>query len=293
MSEIALSIGQRRALLALSQTSFLSDRTNERLASGRKINSSIDAPYIYAKASSLQAKSNDLSNYNRELNLGIATLEGVQQSVTSIGSLLNQLQNTARSALTATSAQRAVLTSSFKSIGTQIYSLAKERFNNANLLDSSNASLSFKFSTREETTLNVKGVNLLHPNVLGNSHLFSVTAFSTQGSLIFSNIYTAGTGFSAAGASAVGIAITRVRNAYDRLQAHAQSLASVAQVIRIRYDFNTTHAAQLSSASNDLLAADISEESANAVALQTRFQLGVQAVSFAGRSNQNILRLFN
>jgi flagellin-like hook-associated protein FlgL len=38
--------------------------------------------------------------------------------------------------------------------------------------------------------------------------------------------------------------------------------------------------------------ADITEEGANLVALQTRQQLGISALSFAGNSEQSILSLF-
>jgi len=38
--------------------------------------------------------------------------------------------------------------------------------------------------------------------------------------------------------------------------------------------------------------ADLSEEGANLVALQTRQQLGINALSFAGQSEQSILSLF-
>ncbi|MCZ6453864.1 MAG: hypothetical protein O6909_06440 [Alphaproteobacteria bacterium] len=41
-----------------------------------------------------------------------------------------------------------------------------------------------------------------------------------------------------------------------------------------------------------LVLANITEEGANLVALQTRQQLGISALSFAGNSEQSILSLF-
>ena len=42
----------------------------------------------------------------------------------------------------------------------------------------------------------------------------------------------------------------------------------------------------------DLMLADLNEEGANLLALQTRQQLGIQSLAFAGQSEQSILGLF-
>ena len=49
---------------------------------------------------------------------------------------------------------------------------------------------------------------------------------------------------------------------------------------------------ELQGGGDKLVLADITEEGANLVALQTRQQLGISALSFAGNSEQSILSLF-
>ena len=48
----------------------------------------------------------------------------------------------------------------------------------------------------------------------------------------------------------------------------------------------------LQTGSDNLTLADMNEEGANMLALQTRQQLGIQALSLASQANQSVMRLF-
>jgi len=76
------------------------------------------------------------------------------------------------------------------------------------------------------------------------------------------------------------------------LNAKAKSLGSNVALLQTRLDFSKNYANELQSGADKLVLADITQEGANLVALQTRQQLGISSLSFAGSSEQSILALF-
>lgn len=72
----------------------------------------------------------------------------------------------------------------------------------------------------------------------------------------------------------------------------AQQLGSNIALLQTRLDFTNNYVNTLTAGAGKLSLADLNEEGANLLALQTRQQLGIQALSFAGQSEQGILGLF-
>ncbi len=69
-------------------------------------------------------------------------------------------------------------------------------------------------------------------------------------------------------------------------------MATNADILKVRLDFTKDYASVLSAGADKLTLADLNEEGANLLALQTRQQIGIQALSFAGQSEQSVLSLF-
>ncbi|MCR4376850.1 MAG: flagellin, partial [Rhodospirillales bacterium] len=63
-------------------------------------------------------------------------------------------------------------------------------------------------------------------------------------------------------------------------------------LLQTRLDFTTSYVNTLEDGGSKLTLADINEEGANLLALQTRQQLGIQSLSFAGQAEQSVLGLF-
>jgi flagellin len=61
--------------------------------------------------------------------------------------------------------------------------------------------------------------------------------------------------------------------------------------VKARYDINQTFSSDLKSLGDDLVAADVAEESAKLTALQTQQQFAVQAFSAGSQNAQGLLRL--
>jgi flagellin len=103
MADIALSKGVRQNLLAIQNTVDLMGRTQNRLATGKKVNSALDNPTSYFVAAGLENRANDLSRILDSMGLGIKTLEAADNGVKGIKRLIETAQGTARQALQAAS----------------------------------------------------------------------------------------------------------------------------------------------------------------------------------------------
>jgi flagellin len=75
------------------------------------------------------------------------------------------------------------------------------------------------------------------------------------------------------------------------LRGFMAQFATFTNYIRERYDLNRSYLGDLKTQGDGLVAADVSEESAALVALQTRQQFAVQALSIGNQNDQSLLRL--
>jgi flagellin len=102
MSDITLSAGVRQNLLSLQQTAGLLNTTQNRLATGRKVNSAFDNPVSYFASQSLTNRAGDLSSLLDQIGQATQTLGAANQGLTSITSLLQQALSIAKQAQSAT-----------------------------------------------------------------------------------------------------------------------------------------------------------------------------------------------
>lgn len=86
--------------------------------------------------------------------------------------------------------------------------------------------------------------------------------------------------------------IKTLDSALTTLRTQAQNLGTNVAVLQTRLDFTESYVNTLEIGAAKLTLADLNEEGANLLALQTRQQLGIQALAFAGQAEQSILALF-
>ncbi|WP_244497039.1 flagellin N-terminal helical domain-containing protein [Aureimonas sp. D3] len=86
--------------------------------------------------------------------------------------------------------------------------------------------------------------------------------------------------------------ISLVNTAINKVSSAASSLGSVASRIQMQQSFVNTLMDTIDKGVSNLVDADLSEESTKLQALQTKSQLGMQALSIANQSAQSILALF-
>ncbi len=99
MSGISLTSSMRSNLLSLQQTAKLQDLTQNRLATGLKVNSAIDNPSSYYTAQSLNNRAEDLNILLDAMSQGIQTLKAVNESIEAGTKFLEQAKSVASSAL--------------------------------------------------------------------------------------------------------------------------------------------------------------------------------------------------
>jgi flagellin len=90
----------------------------------------------------------------------------------------------------------------------------------------------------------------------------------------------------------INAAISNLDDAKDTLRAEAQELSNNLSVITTRDDFTEKMINTLEDGVANLTNANMEEESANMLMLQTRQQLGITSLSMASQAAQSILRLF-
>jgi len=98
MSDISLSKAVRANLLSLQGTADLMAKTQERLATGNKVNSALDNPTNFFTASALNSRAGDLNALMDNMANGIKTIEAADNGLSSITKTLESMQSTLRQA---------------------------------------------------------------------------------------------------------------------------------------------------------------------------------------------------
>lgn len=101
-SNITLSAGVRQNLLALQSTADLMGVTQNRLATGRKVNSALDNPVNFFTSSALSARASDLGGLLDAMTSAIQTLREADNGITSITNLVKSAQALANQAAQST-----------------------------------------------------------------------------------------------------------------------------------------------------------------------------------------------
>ncbi|WP_342107778.1 flagellin [Methylobacterium sp. SI9] len=98
MSTINLSANVRQGLLSLQDTSSLQATTTQHLSTGKKVSSALDNPVNFFTAAGLDSRSSQLSSLLDGMSNGIQVIQAANKGLTSITSVLQQLQSTVKSA---------------------------------------------------------------------------------------------------------------------------------------------------------------------------------------------------
>jgi len=296
MSDITLSSATRSNLLSLQNTSSLIGTTQQRLATGLKVNNALDDALAFFKARNLNSRAADLSSIKDTISGGVSVIQAATQGLTSIESVLKQMKAIAQSAISAPeSTTRAKLASQFNELRSQVDGIAADSsFNGVNLLKNTLTKfkggadqLTVKFNERTDP----KAVNQLVVSGLKVADFRTITATSavTTGAAGNSTVWgQTGT----AAVKAITSAVAAIDSALVTVRQAAQQFGTNAALLQIRADFTTNLINTLKGGASDLVNADLNEESANLLSLQTRQQLGTISLSIAQRSEQSILRLF-
>ena len=99
MSGIVLSASVRQNLLSLQSTASLLATTQNRLATGKKVNSALDNPTNFFTAQGLDNRASDISNLLDGIGNGIQVLQAANTGITSLQKLVDSAKSIASQVL--------------------------------------------------------------------------------------------------------------------------------------------------------------------------------------------------
>ena len=374
MADISLTASMRSNLLSLQNTQSLMDVTQERLSTGKKVNSALDNPSSFYTAQSLTNRANDLSGLLDSMGQGVQTIKAANEGIEAITTFVQQAKSVANQArdeankvagstgnydpsvveagdiqitvtyngetqtkdvtliknemgenaankiqtalqamkfgadstalgtnytvtfedgafkvnsangeeikisfevggakmdASAGNANRVKAISQFNDILDQIDQLAKDSgYKGVNLLGGTDQSLTVIFNEDRSSSLTIQGVD-------GSTKGLNISRVTDWGSN-----------------NAVDISISEVESAVNELRNMASEFGNNYSIVQNREDFTENLINVLEEGSDKLTLADMNEESANMLALQTRQQLGINSLSLASQAAQAVLKLF-
>jgi len=259
----------RSNLLQLQQTSTLMTRTQARLASGKQVNSALDNPTNFFAAQSAQQRAGDLSDKKDNMSEAVQTVQAANNGITAITSLVSAAKGLAQSALgTSDTSTQSKLAVQYNTVRTQIDQLASDSgYRGMNLLSATNT-LTVNFNENNSSSLNVVGF-------LGSSSGLSLGGASNNW----------------ANTSDITSDAAKLDTAMSTLRSNTQTLAANLNIITTRQTFTDSMINTLQTGADNLTLADMNQEGANMMALQTRQQLATSSLSMSSQAAQSVLRL--
>lgn len=271
IGDVSLSSSARSNLLSLQSTSDLLGQTQNRLATGKKVNSALDNATSFFASQGFLNSANDLDSLKDSMSTAVQNVEAASDAIESISTIVEQMKGLTNSALqTSVTSELTDLATSFNALRDQIDGLVEDSiFNGTNLLDDATATLTVNFNASNTTSLIISGVNV-EADGLGIDAAASDWGSST-------NVLTS--------QSLLQTALATLRSA-------ASGFGSSSTVLNTRLDYTSELVTTLQVASDNLILADTNEEGANLQALQAQSQLGIVALGISGTQASAILRLF-
>jgi flagellin len=272
MLSVNTNVGAMVALQNLNKTSTELTQVQDRINTGKNVNSAKDNGAIFAIAQGMRSVVASNSVAQQSLNRGVSTTDVAISAGESIGDLLTEMKSKALAATdaTLTTTQRAAYNADFVALRTQLASVVSNAsFNGVNLINGSTAAYS-ALSNSSGGTISVAAQDMR----LGQA-IVTVTAAS--------DVSTAANATTAMGL--VDASITNVNQALANLGTSSRSLG-------IQREFLGKISDSLEGGISNLVDADLAKESSRLQALQVKQQLGVQALSIANQSVGTVLSFF-
>ena len=261
------------ALQNLSVTQSQLTTTQNRINTGLKIASAKDNAAIFGIAQNQRATSNSLNSVISSLQRGQSTVDVALSAGSSVSDLLNQMKEKALAAadVTLDTTSRAALNNEFISLRNQITTVTSNAvFNGANLIDGGTVQIQALANADASQVISVSHQSL----ALGGVNV-TVTATATINSAAAASVQIAALNASIANVSS---ALGKLGTGSKALSAHQTFITNLQNTIDVGV--------------GNLVDADLAKESANLQALQTKQQLGIQALSIANQSSSILLGLF-
>ncbi|MBP6878521.1 MAG: flagellin [Phenylobacterium sp.] len=274
MNSVNTNQGAMIALQNLNTTNKALGTVQNRINTGQKISSAKDNGAIWAIAQNQRAESASLNSVVSSLQRGQSVADVAMSAGTAISDILVQMKEKVLAATEAglSTASKSALSDEYKALRDQIDTIANNAtFDGVNLISSTSVnSASIKAIANADATATI---DIAH------------VVLSKSNTKIAATLATLTNGVTSADVKEVEDAIQDVSSALSKLGTGAKALDThMTNVMKLQDT--------LDAGVGNLVDADLAKESAQLQALQTKQQLGVQALSIANQSSSSLLGLF-
>lgn len=264
--------GAMIALQNLNATNRELGETQNRINTGLKIASAKDNAAIWAIAQNQRAESRSLNAVVTSLQRGQSTIDVALSAGEAISDILIQMKEkaVAASEVGLSTASKQALSDEYVALRAQIDTIASNAsFDGVNLIDGTS-------STSIKAIANADGsstIDIDHADLSTTRSSIAATLSALTGTVSSTNV------------SDIETAIRDVASALSKLGTGSKALDTHLTFVMSLQD-------TLDAGVGNLVDADLAKESARLQALQTKQQLGIQALSIANASTGSILSLF-
>jgi flagellin len=276
LNSINTNTGAMIALQNLNVTNQSLGVTQNRINTGLKVASAKDNGAIWAIAQNSRADINALDSVKDSIQRGQSTVDVAISAGETVSDLLSQMKAKALAAadVSLDSSSRTAMANDFVALRNQVVkTIASASFNGTNMLKTGATALYSLADSTGASKLTVAA------QVMGLA--------STAGAIL---TFSVGATFSsAATASSMVINMT---NSITNVNAAVAKLGTGSKALQTHLDFIGKLQDTMTAGVGNLVDADVAKESATLQALQTKQQLGIQALSIANSSTSVVLNLF-
>lgn len=331
MSNISLTLGMKTSLMSLQSTSKLIDRTQEHMTTGKRVSQPMDDPANYYAAATLSDRASDLEGRLDGMGQAIQAIKAADSGIQAIRSVLNNMKAVVENALTTNEddqTTRRAMGKKFNDLLVQLRGFAKDSaYGGINLLQD-DQDIKVQLGQRfDESAFSVQGfhiagatgvdtnsgeLNGLSTDSLptawnvtnatdAGQYAFAINKVEDPTTLVGLKAYgtdsTTGSGHEVDWGSTASYRddLTSVLNNLESidevLQTRSKLFSFDQSTITLREEYTQEFISTLEGGADKLTLADLNEEAANLLSLQTAQQLGVQAMSLSNQQTQNVLRL--
>jgi flagellin len=275
MNSVNTNVGALVALQNLNTTNSQLATVQSHINTGLKIASAKDNGAIWAIAQNQRATSTALDSVKDSLQRGISTVDVAISAGSTVSDLLTQMKAKALASADTSldTNSRNALNADFKALRDQIAkTVSNADFNGVNLVKSGGVSIAAlaNADATSKITVNAQDLSLGGATLTGN-----ITTTASIGSVATASAMI---GF-------LNTAISNVSTALSKLGTGSKALAN-------HLDFVGKLQDSIDAGVGNLVDADLAKESARLQSLQTKQQLGVQALSIANQGSSILLGLF-
>ncbi len=273
LNSINTNVGALVALQTLNSTNAQLQTAQNQISTGLRVAGAQDDGSIYAIAQGQRAQVSSLGAVTDSLNRASSVLDVAVTTGQTISDLLNQVKAKALegSDTSLSTSDRAAINSDFTSLIGQIKNaVANASFDGSNLIKTGGTPLYALSGPSGTAKLTLAAQSL----ALGGANL----------------TLTAGSSFTTA--TQASNLLTTINSSINNVNLAVSKLGTESNAVTTNLSFVSQLSSTLTQGIGNLVDADVAAESATLQALQTKQQLGVQALSIANSSSSNLLSLF-